>query len=511
MYIGALDILELIDDTTMTFTSGHFLLFLTILVLVYYLAAAKDRWVVLLIGSLLFAIFGGGIQVVLYPIAMTALAYGTAIIIENVDATLRKRRCFLSIAVLILVAVLTLIKCDVKFQWEFMDVVFPIGISYYTFSLISYLADVYWGNDKAEKNPFKLLLFVIFFPKIMQGPIARHNRLAEQLTAKHTFVYRDFCFGAQLVIWGVFKKLVIAERAGVIVTQVFGNYENYGGGILFVALLLEAVQLYCDFSGYMDIATGVSRMFGIALEQNFNHPFFSKSAAEFWRRWHITLGTWFKDYVYMPVSFLISPKMTKVKDWVKKHIGKQASKSVMTVIPLAVVWVLTGLWHGTGLPYIVWGIYWGCLIIFSSLFSKSVGRFMERLHINTQSSSWRMFQMIRTFLLFCLGQLITVPGDLAVTFEILKKYITDIRIWELVDGTIYMLGLDRVNFQLMLLCIGILWAVEVMQEKIRIRESVAKWNFVFRCLFYCDEICDVIVFGMYGTSYDSNEFLYMNF
>lgn len=370
MYIGALELLKFIDDITMTFTSGFFLGFLAIFLCVYYLVAVNDRWLVLLIGSLLFILLGGGIQVVLYPLVMTMFVFGAAIIIENTNKTkAKKRRVILTVSILILITVLTLIKCDAKFHWDFMDLVFPVGISYYTFSLISYLVDIYWGNDRAEKNFFKLLLFVMFFPKIMQGPIARHKGLAEQLTARHYFVYRDFCFGLQLMIWGFFKKLVIAERAGVIVTQVFGNYENYGGGILFIAMVLEAVQLYCDFSGYMDIATGISQMLGIVLEQNFDHPFFSKSAAEFWRRWHITLGSWFKDYVYMPVSFIISPKMTRVKEWVKKHISKQASKSVMTIIPLAVVWVLTGLWHGTGLTHIVWGIYWGCLIIFSSLFS----------------------------------------------------------------------------------------------------------------------------------------------
>lgn len=443
---------------------------------------------------------------------MTMIVYNAAILIENTDETKkRSRRLFLTAIILILSAILALVKCDVKFDLKFINIVYPIGVSYYTFSMISYLVDVYWRNDQAEHNLFRLLLYIIYFPKIMQGPIARHKELAEQLAERHHFSYQNFCFGLQRMIWGFFKKLVIAERAGVVALQVFGNYEDYGGCILFIGIMLETVQLYCDFSGYMDIAIGISQTFGITLDENFNHPFFSKSAEEFWRRWHITLGAWFKDYVYMPIAFVISPKLIKLNAWMKKHVGKQAGKAVMTVIPLTAVWFLTGLWHGTGFNYIVWGMYWGSIILFSNLCSGKVRQLTDWLHINTQSSSWKMFQMVRTFLLFCISQLIIVPGDLKISFEILKKFVLDPRIWELVDGTLYALGLDRINFQLMLVCIGILWTVSIVQEKCRIRERVANWNFVFRCLFYCLAIWSVMVFGMYGPNYDANAFLYMNF
>ena len=512
MFIGAFDILELIDDITMTFTSGYFLIFFLVVVLMYYMVSAKDRWVVLLIGSLLFGAVGGGIQVILYPLVMTTIVYNAAIMIENIDETQQKRRrLFLAMVILILSAILVLIKCDVKFGLKFINIVYPIGISYYIFSMISYLVDVYWGNDKAEHNLFRLMLYTIYFPKMMQGPIARHKELAAQLAKRSYFSYQNFCFGLQRMIWGFFKKLVIAERAGIVASRVLGNYEDYGGCILFVGVVLETVQLYCDFSGYMDIAIGISQTFGIALEENFDHPFFSKSAEEFWRRWHITLGAWFKDYVYMPIAFVVSPKLVKLSTWTKKHVGKQAGKAITTVIPLTVVWFLTGLWHGTGLNYIVWGMYWGCIIIFSSLCSEKIRQFTGWLHINTHSVSWKTFQMIRTFLLFCFGQLITAPGDLKVSYEIVKKFLFDSRIWELVDGTIYTIGLDRINFQLMLVCIGLLWIVSIMQEKCRIRERAANWNFVFRCLFYCMAIWSVMVFGMYGPEYDANAFLYMNF
>lgn len=511
MFIGAWDILEVIDDITMTFTSGYFLVFFAIIILMYYMVAAKDRWIILLIGSLLFGA-GGGIQVILYPFVMTTIVYNAAILIENTDETQkRSRRLFLTAIILILSAVLALVKCDVKFDLKFINIAYPIGISYYTFSMISYLVDVYWRNDQAEHNLFRLLLYIIYFPKIMQGPITRHKELAKQLAGRHHFSYQNFCFGLQRMIWGFFKKLVIAERAGVVALQVFGNYEDYGGCILFIGIMLETVQLYCDFSGYMDIAIGISQTFGITLDENFNHPFFSKSAEEFWRRWHITLGVWFKDYVYMPIAFVISPKLIKLSAWMKKHVGKQAGKAVIAVIPLTAVWLLTGLWHGTGFNYIVWGMYWGSIILFANLCSGKIRQLTDWLHINTQSSSWKMFQMVRTFLLFCFGQLITVPGDLEISFEILKKFVLDPRVWELVDGTLYALGLDRINFQLMLVCIGILWIVSIVQEKCRIRERVASWNFVFRCLFYCLAIWSVMVFGMYGPNYDANAFLYMNF
>ena len=399
-------------------------------------------------------------------------------------------------------------KCYSLYEWKFNYIV-PLGISYYTFSAIGYLADVYWGKDTAECNFFKLALFLLFFPKILQGPIARHRNLGRQLVEGHAFDYKEFCFGMQLAIWGYFKKMVIADRISIFTDSVYSKYSSFGGAIIVFSTVLAAVQLYCDFSGCIDIAAGVSQMFGIKLEKNFDHPFFSHTVSEFWRRWHITLGTWFKDYIYMPL--VVSPRLIRLSGKVRKRFGKRPGKAVMTIIPLAVVWILTGLWHGTGANYLVWGAYWGILIILSTVFAPEIKKAATYFHINTDSTSWKCIQVVRTFLLFCIGRLITIPGDLAVTGQLFKSIFTEPQLWQLFDDTLYAQGLEWKEFVLMLLMIGILWFISLQQRKGSIREKIAGWNLIVRCFFYASAVIFILIFGIYGPSYDTSGFVYMNY
>ncbi len=509
MYIGALNLTEFLDSLTMTFVSGYFLVFVALVVVFYYLATLKNRWMVLLTGSVIFSLVGG-ITVFLIPFFVTIISYCAAIMIAATDKNRRrKRRAILTIAAVVFLTALAIVKLTVYYGWGSQNYIFPVGISYYSFSMISYLADVYWSKDKPERNFFKLLLFALYFPKILQGPIARHRTLGPQLIDGHAFCYTEVCYGMQLMLWGYVKKMIIADRLNIVVQAVMGNYEEYGGCLIFLMLVLGAVQLYCDFSGCMDIAAGISQMCGIALEKNFNHPFFSKSAAEFWRHWHITLGTWFKDYVYMPI--VISPKVIKFSGWCRNHIGLRVGKAVMTVLPLSVVWILTGLWHGTGINYVLWGVYWGTLIILSTLFGKEMKKFTKMLHINTESPSWHMVQMVRTFFLFCIGRMISMTESPSAIVDIMGKFIKDTRPWELFDGTPYALGLDRINFQIGIVFVMLLWAVEVLQTKHRIRESISKWNVVIRAAFYSVAFLAVIVLGIWGPSYNAADFVYMNF
>lgn len=300
-----------------------------------------------------------------------------------------------------------------------MQMVVALGVSYYTFSLISYVADVYWRKDRAESNFLRLLLFVLYFPKVLQGPISRHKDLAPQLAQPHRFDYREFCFGLQLMVWGYFKKMVIADRLAIFVNTVFGDVEHASGAHLLVAACFGAVQLYCDFSGCIDIVGGFSQILGLKLEPNFDHPFFSRSAAEYWRRWHITLGTWFKDYIYMPL--MISPKLISISKKLRQRLGHRAGKAFMTIVPLMAVWLLTGLWHGTGWNYVTWGLYWGGIIICSTVFAPELKKLTKALHINTETGSWKIFQMVRTFLLFVVSRIITIPGDLYLLTTLSSK------------------------------------------------------------------------------------------
>jgi len=509
MLIGAFDLIQFFHDLSMTFVSGQFFIFAAILIAYYYVVSPEKQWIVILVGSLLFCLWGGW-EVAVIPLLIGVIVYCSARTIEAADKDAKKkRRLLVAVTIIVLTAALSIVKLTQLLHLVTARFIFPVGISYYTFSAIGYVLDVYWGKDHAETNYFKLLCFLVYFPKILQGPISRHRLLAPQLFSGHKFSYQNFCFGMQLALWGYFKKIVLADRLLVIIQTVFPNYNEYGGLLILAVTVIDAVWIYADFSGCMDIAIGISQMLGIELEQNFNHPFFSRGVAVFWRNWHITLGTWFKDYVYMPLA--VSPKTLETVKWFRTHVSKRAGRMVSTIIPAAVTWLLTGLWHGTGWTYVAWGIYWGTLIILSSLFAKEFASFAKFLHIDTSAPSWKYFQIVRTFFAFCMGRLITVPGSLEATWEIIKKVFADSRPWELVDGTLYQLGLSRVEFNLALLCIGLLWAVDYLQTKYEVRGSIARWNVVPRSIFYSAAILFVLVFGMWGPSYNSAAFAYMNF
>ena len=511
----------------MSLISLPFFLLTTATVLFYYILPKRWQWIILLVSSLIFYATYGLAQFIPMLLAAIAAYLAARWIQEAYDAeeggTAAERKARSRGNLLFAVAVLVILLLYAKLgNWvlqglagllsldgNLMHAVVALGVSYYTFSLISYVADVYWRKDRAETNFLRLLLFVLYFPKILQGPISRHKELAPQLAQPHKFDYREFCFGLQLMLWGYFKKMVIADRLAIFVNTVFGNASDASGSHLLVAACFAALQVYCDFSGCMDIVGGLSQCLGVALEKNFNHPFFSKTAAEFWRRWHITLGVWFKDYVYMPL--VISPRLVKLSKRARERFGPRAGKTVMTVLPLLAVWLLTGLWHGTGWNYVTWGLYWGGIIICSTVFAPELKKLTKTLHINTETGSWKIFQMVRTFLLFVLGRIITIPGDLGVSWKVLRNIAINFHVENLVDGSLYTLGLDRPNFILAIVCIFVLWSASMFQERGCVRERLAGSNIVFRWSAYYLLFFSIIIFGIYGPGYDASSFVYMKF
>lgn len=511
----------------MSFVSIPFFLFAVLTVLLYYILPKRWQWIVLLVSSVIFYATYGLAQFVPMLLAAVAAYFAAKWIQAVYDAeeggTAAERKAKGKGKLLFAAAVLVLLLLYAKIgNWvlqglaglfslngDLMQAMVALGVSYYTFSLISYVADVYWRKDRAETNFLRLLLFVLYFPKVLQGPISRHKNLAPQLAQPHKFDYKEFCFGLQLMLWGYFKKMVIADRLAIFVNTVFGNAENASGSHLLVAACFAAVQVYCDFSGCMDIVGGFSQCLGLALEENFNHPFFSKSAAEFWRRWHITLGTWFKDYIYMPL--MISPRLISISKKIRQRFGQRAGKTFMTIVPLLTVWMLTGLWHGAGWNYVAWGLYWGGIIICSTVFAPELKMLTKTLRINTEAGSWKVFQMVRTFLLFVLGRIITIPGDLKVSWKILQNIFLQFHPENLVDGSLYTLGLDRPNFILAVVCLFVLWSAGMLQERGCVRERLAGGNIVFRWSAYYLLLFSIIIFGIYGPGYDAASFVYMKF
>lgn len=505
------------------FISIYFLIFVAATLCLYFLVPRKYRWLVLLFSSIFFYSFTG-IESLVFVTYAAIITYVTARNIENIynapNPNKKKARIHLMTGIALVMFLLAYAKIGSSVALALQNIlsaksigfqeIIPLGISYYTFSIIGYMADVYWKRQKAEHNFFKLFLYMIYFPQILQGPIPRYRKLAPQLTEGHAFNYKNLCYGAQRVVWGYFKKMVIADRLALFTSEVFENYLSYEGFIFVVAILCAAINLYCDFSGCMDIALGISEMMSIHLEENFQRPFFSKSAAEFWHRWHITLGAWFKDYVYMPL--VSSPALAKLCQKSKNAFGRRFARSLMSIIPLSVVWVLTGLWHGTGMDYILWGCYWGLIIILSTILAPELKKLTKKLKINTNTPSYHAFQMIRTTFLFMGSRLLTAPGNIKTTGEMIRRIFMKFNIWVLFDETLYDIGWDRKDFWISVIAILILWKISCMQEKgIKIREKIASYPLVLRWCIYYAGILAVLIFGIYGSGQAGNVFIYMNY
>lgn len=495
----------------LNFVSVQFFSVVFITVVLYFSIPRKYRWYVLFASSCYFYAVAAGKGAVLVAFVTISIAYIFALWIEKAAGDRKKKKLYMAIAVILIVSLWAVLKRKGYVPYDFAWLVVPLGISYYTFSLIGYLADVYYRKEPAEHNILKLSLYTLYFPKIMQGPISKFRFIGPQLIEGHVWDYQRVCYGLQRILWGYFKKLVIAERAALMTESVFHDFSDYSGGgaVLIVATVIATFRHYCDFSGYMDIVTGISQIMGIELEDNFRQPFFSKSAAEFWRRWHITLGVWFKDYVYMPLA--IDPKVIRLSGWMRARFGKRVGKAVLTMIPLAAVWLLTGLWHGTGVRYIVWGVYWGSIIIFSNVFAPEISWFTRVLRINTESVDWHIFQILRTFALFMAGLVCST----FVGLRELKRYawivIRKFELPQLWDKTIYSYGLDKNNMMILYISIVILLMVETEQQKGSVREKIGNLNAVSRWIIYASAVLYVAFLGIYGPGYSIRYFEYMFF
>ncbi len=504
-----------------SFISIQFLVFASITLLLYFLFPIKYRWLILLTSSTIFYL-NTGIESFVFVIYAAITAYITARNIEDIynnsNPNRKKAKIHLIIGILLILTMLLYAKIGNSFFEALTNIlslksigfreIVPLGISYYTFSVIGYITDVYWRREKVEHNFLKFFLYMIYFPQIIQGPIPRYRRLAPQLIEGHPFNYKNLCFGIQRMIWGYFKKMVIADRFAIFTSEVFDNYSSYEGFILVIAILLSAIELYCDFSGCMDIALGFSEIMSIHLDENFRRPFYAKSAAEFWHRWHITLGTWFKDYIYMPI--VSSSFLSKTCQKAKKTFGSRFARSLMSVIPLASVWILTGVWHGTGSNYVVWGCYWGLIIIISTVFAPEFKKLTQTLNINTSSKWYHLFQIIRTFFLYVCSRLLTAPGELNKSFEILQRIFAKFNIWVLFDESLYDIGLDRKDFSVGILAVLVLWKISSMQEKgTKVRDKISSYPLVLRWSIYYAGILAIIILGIYGSGHAGNGFVYM--
>lgn len=392
-------------------------------------------------------------------------------------------------------------------QFSVWSLMLPIGISFYTFQSMGYLIDVYQGKFEPEKNPLKFALFVSFFPQILQGPIGRFNKLAVQLYENHRFDLARLEYALQLIGWGLFKKMVLADRASVYVNTVFTEYYRFCGFYNIVAVLLYTVQLYADFSGGMDIVMGVAEAFGIRLDQNFRQPFFSKSISEFWRRWHITLGTWMKDYVFYPFS--LSKPMNKFGKFTKRHLGTYLGKTLPICLANLLIFFLVGIWHGAAWKFIAYGMYNGVIIAFSNLMEPVYAKGIKALHINAKSRPWKGFQIFRTFVLINIGWFFDMGVSFTAAIQMMKDTVYQINFAQLTDGTILGMGMGAKDFAIIGIGCLVWLVISILKERgVSVREAVARCPLPVRWALYLALIFSTPLLGYIGPT---SGFIYAQF
>ncbi|MEG0691653.1 MAG: MBOAT family O-acyltransferase [Oscillospiraceae bacterium] len=498
--------------------SLYFIAFFVILAVVYYCIPKKLQWVLLLTGSLVFYL-SSDIRFFIFLLMSIATTFFAAKILHKLNEKIAgngetgnkkfmmQKRLVMIITLLLNVGTLAFLKyfnyfasmtsqlsqmLGFDFQIATFQLILPLGISFYTLQVVGYCIDIYRGKYKPQDNFFKYMLFVSFFPQILQGPIARYDALAPQLVTEHKFNYTQVKFGLQLMLWGYFKKMVIADRAAILVNEVFGNSPKYSGIVVVVASLFYALQLYTDFSGCVDIVTGGAQVLGIKLAPNFNKPYFATSIQDFWHRWHISLSSWLRDYLYIPLGGSRKGKF-------RKHLN------------IMVVFFISGLWHGTGLHYIVWGLLHGGYQIAGALLMPIRQKTIQLFKIDTNTFSHRLFKTIFTFLLVDFAWIFFRADSLRIAVKMIlsigKPYMQSTPILQ----TLHSLGLNTANFNLLILCVFILILISYLQTKFSIREKLATQNLWFRWLIYFGAITAVLIFGIYGPGFNSNQFIYLQF
>lgn len=540
----------------MSFTTINFLLFVAATVLLYFLLPLKKfKWVVLLAASYFFYLCAG-YKFAAFILFTTISTYLFALWIDKVSQNSKakvkankanwdreqkkkyknkikiQKRLIMALVLVLNFGILAFLKYynffagslndllgifGIAFSAPTLKLILPLGISFYTFQSMGYIVDVYREKVAPEKNPLKLALFVSFFPQIIQGPISFYDQLAHQLYEPHKFDFTRFKHGMQLILWGYFKKLVIADRAVIALTTVTDNYTAYNGTTITFTVLLYALQLYADFSGGIDISRGVAQIFGIDMAQNFKRPYFAKDINDYWRRWHITLGAWLKNYVFYPIAmskqFINMSKNIKNTKFGGTKAGTHIAKVLPTSIASLIVFLIVGIWHGANWKYVGFGL-WNGLIIMISILLKPVFDFvLAKLHINPKSFLYGIFQMFRTFIVVLVGYVFDIAPSFSGAVNMIKLSLFDQHIRAGISQ-ICNLGVGKKDYVVLLIGMLVIFVVSVIQERnsntsLRVmldkKPLILRWSLTLVCLV------TVLIFGIYGPGYNPAEFVYMQF
>lgn len=546
----------------MALTSLPFALFAIITGIIYFALPKKQyQWIVLLVASSFFYVYNS-FQYTVFILVTIITIYLAANKMAGIskdtkaevkahkaewskeekkafkEASQKKRRSILAAALLLNFGILFLLK-----YFNFMSgsiamllggssedapqihLLLPLGVSFYTFIATGYLIDVYRETVEPQKNIFKFALFISFFPQIIQGPISSYDKLHGQLIEEHRLEWINFKQGVINIFWGLFKKLVIADCAWRGISAYYDHggiygtekFEGYGGTMVLFISLLYALQLYADFSGGIDISRGICRIMGIKLEVNFRQPYFSKSISEYWRRWHITLGVWMKNYVFYPIA--MSDLSKRISGSIagshfgKTDAGKHLSKVFTTAMASFIVFLCVGIWHGANSKYIGFGVWNGLIIMLSAMLGPVYEKSRKVLHINSNAAWWKLFQMLRTFIIVLVGYIFDISDNFTNAIQMMKLIVTDQNKSVFLEQ-FHTLGLHTTEGATIMLGAAILLYISIRLEKTSLDtpgELLERRSGLIQWVALVGLIMMVLVLGTYGPLYDPAEFVYMQF
>ncbi len=494
----------------MLFNSFSFILFFIIVTVLYYALSHRYRWGLLLLASCYFYMAFVP-KYILILFGTIIVNYVAGILMEN--STITRKKIILWSTVIVNIGVLGFFKyfnffieninafgqvIHWNYSFSLLHIILPIGLSFHTFQALSYVIEVYRGRQKTERHLGIYALYVMYYPQLVAGPIERPQNLLHQFHEKKLFNAVDVTEGLKRMSWGFFKKTIVADHLAIIVNAVYANPHGFDGPTLIMATVFFAFQLYCDFSGYSDIALGASRVMGITLMENFERPYFSKSIAEFWRRWHISLSSWLRDYVYYPVA-----------------LGTKRPTRAKLYVATVVTFLLSGLWHGAAWNYVVMGGFFGVCIVMAEMIKKYRARFLSYNGVSQNTHAVRYIDMIMTFVLVCVGWTFFRAQSLNDAFYILTHFWKGLGTFITHSYSYYTwknlfsLGgiVTKGDFAIALLGSFIFIIVDLLERRISLWQKLAEYPTYVRWLVYYSIIFGIISFGRFGAQ----EFIYFQF
>ncbi|SDA50968.1 D-alanyl-lipoteichoic acid acyltransferase DltB, MBOAT superfamily [Butyrivibrio sp. INlla18] len=491
----------------MQFVSLQFLIFIMGTIFIYFIIPKKVRYIWLLLASMAFYYIVSG-KFLVFLIAVTLVTYGAGLLIEkNKEKAPKTAKLCLVLSIVLLVCLLGYFKYTgflletvgnivslfkLSDTMPVVNIILPAGISFYLFQSIGYLIDCYRGKIPAEKNYLRLALFISFFPQITSGPIERAGNMLPQFKEPKSFSYEAMRDGLLLMLWGYFQKIIIADRLAVLVNKVYESPSSYTGTVLFLATIFYTFEIYCDFAGYSCIAIGTARIMGIKIMDNFSQPYLSESVAEFWRRWHISLSTWFRDYLYIP-------------------LGGNRKGYVRKLINLMIVFAVSGLWHGAAWTFVVWGLLHGVFQVLGIVLKPVRDKLVAVFKIDRESFSHHLLKILVTFMLVNIGW-IFFRADTFETAIYVLTHMWKVTLWSLTDGTLFTLGLAEADVRLVIMSLVLLVIVDAFGKKgIVIRDRIVAQSLWLRWLIYIVAIIFVVTCGVWGPGYDAATFIYSSF